>query len=108
MAMTALAVGAALGLAKSQLVDKPAEQRQAMQAAVTQNWSPWTGIKAQPVKYADPFASAMTGAAQGQNLYNNSKPGATGNTWSWPNTSAPDGSSGQMVGVNYDLSQLGK
>ena len=39
-----LLIGAALGLGKSVLVDRPREQRQRQLAAQTALYSPWTGM----------------------------------------------------------------
>lgn len=67
-----LAIGAAMGLAKSELVDRPKEKRQRKLAAETQRLSPWTGLQAGQIQEADPFGSAlsfgMTGASLGQNM----------------------------------------
>ncbi len=64
------AVGMAVaGLAKSELIDRPAAEKQRKLAAKTQELSPWTGMEAAPVKEADPFGSGLqfgaTGAAIG-------------------------------------------
>lgn len=60
-----LAIGAAAGLAKSELVDRPKEKKQRELAAATQRYSPWTGLQAQPIKEADPFGSALGLGAAG-------------------------------------------
>lgn len=74
MALLGLGIAAAAGLAKSQFVDKPKEQKQRALAASTQRYSPWTGLQAQPVQNADPFGSALqygaTGAAIGNGMQN--------------------------------------
>lgn len=74
MALTAMAIAAALGVAKSELVDKPAADKKRKLAAETQRYSPWTGNKAGDVKEADPFGSALqfgaTGAAMGGAMQN--------------------------------------
>lgn len=74
MPFTALAIGAGAGLLKSELVDRPKEQRQRTLAAATQRYSPWTGLKAQPIQEADPMGSALTygstGAQMGVNMQN--------------------------------------
>lgn len=74
MPFTALAVGAALGLVKSEAIDAPKEARDRKLAAATQRYSPWTHLQAQPIKTADPFGSALqygaSGAALGQNIQN--------------------------------------
>lgn len=72
MPFTALAIGAGVGLLKSELVDRPKEQRQRALAAATQRYSPWTGLKANPIQEADPVGSALTygstGAQMGANM----------------------------------------
>lgn len=64
-----LAIGAAMGLAKNELVDKPKEKRQRKLAAETQRLSPWTGLQAGPIQEADAFGNALqygtTGAMMG-------------------------------------------
>lgn len=70
MALTGLAIAAAIGLAKSELVDRPKEQRQRKLAGETQRLSPWTGLQAGQIQEADPIGTAMqfgaTGAMMGQ------------------------------------------
>lgn len=65
---------AGLGVGKSELVDRPKEERQRKLAAEQTRWSPWTGIKPQEVQEADPIGSGMqfgmTGAAMGQGMQN--------------------------------------
>lgn len=63
--LPALLAGAALGLAKNQLVDKPRQKREATLAAQTALYSPWTGMKPNEVQHADAFGSAMQGATSG-------------------------------------------
>ena len=62
---------AGLGLAKSELVDRPREREQRRQAAVIARYSPWTGMSPGGIKTADPLGSAMeaglTGAMLSQN-----------------------------------------
>lgn len=69
---TLAAVGAALGYAKGEMVDRPRENRERRVAAETQRWSPWTGMQAGPIKAADSFGTTlqggMTGAALGQSM----------------------------------------
>ncbi len=50
---------AAAGLLKAETVDKQKEERDRTLAANTQRWAPWTGLKANPIKEADPFGSAL-------------------------------------------------
>lgn len=72
MPFTALAIGAGVGLLKSEMIDRPKEQRQRALAASTQRYSPWTGLKANPIQEADPVGSALTygstGAQMGANM----------------------------------------
>ena len=68
MALTGLAIAAALGLAKSELVDKPAAERSKKLAGATQRLSPWTGLKADKVKEADPFGTALQFGAVGAQM----------------------------------------
>lgn len=71
MALTALAIGAALGLGKSELVDKPAAERARKLAAATQRYNPWTGAQAEKVQEADPVGSTLQGATSGIGLQQN-------------------------------------
>jgi uncharacterized protein YfiM (DUF2279 family) len=64
----AMAAGAALGLAKNALVDKPKEERQRALAAQTALYSPWTGMKPNEVQESDMFGNAMQGATSGAML----------------------------------------
>jgi hypothetical protein len=63
--ITLAAILGATGLAKSELIDRPKEERQRKVAAETLRWSPWTGITPAGIKEADPFGSALQGAAVG-------------------------------------------
>lgn len=45
--------------------DSGKESRDKKLAAETQRYSPWTGLQAQPVHYADPAGSAMQGFGSG-------------------------------------------
>jgi hypothetical protein len=69
--LTLALVGAGVGLAKSELVDRPREAEQRRRAAITARWSPWTGMAPNAIQSADPFGSAietgLTGAVVGQN-----------------------------------------
>ena len=56
---------AAAGLVKSQLVDAPKEERDRALAAETQRYSPWTGLKANPIKESDALGSALQFGATG-------------------------------------------
>lgn len=66
--LTMLAIGSALGLGKSALIDAPREKRQRKLAAATQRYSPWTGLRANPIQEADPFGSALQFGATGASM----------------------------------------
>ena len=66
-----IALLAGAGLAKSELVDRPREERQRQQAAITARWSPWTGMSPNAVQNADPFGSAIQGGLTGAMLSQN-------------------------------------
>ena len=59
---------AGAGLLKSELVDRPREERQRQQAANTMRYSPWTGMAPNAVQEADPFGSAIQGGLTGAML----------------------------------------
>lgn len=63
--LTLAAIGAGVGLAKSELIDRPREQRQRKSAAEIMRWSPWTGLSAGSIKEADPFGAALQGGLAG-------------------------------------------
>jgi hypothetical protein len=63
LTMAALVGGA--GLLKSELLDRPREERQRELAATTARWSPWTGMAPNAIQGADPFGSALEGATAG-------------------------------------------
>ena len=56
---------AGAGLLKSELIDRPREERQRKQAAITTRWSPWTGMAPGAIQEADPFAAALEGGLTG-------------------------------------------
>lgn len=59
------ALMAAIVAAKSELIDRPKEQRQRKMEAAKARWSPWTGIAPDAIKEADPFGSALQGGLTG-------------------------------------------
>lgn len=63
--MTMMALLGALGLGKSELIDRPREQRQRKLAAQTALYSPWTGMSPDKVQEADPFGSTLQGVTAG-------------------------------------------
>lgn len=58
-------IGGGLGVAKHFAVDKPQEERDRHLAAVTQRYSPWTGMQAGPIRQANLFGSVLQGAGAG-------------------------------------------
>ena len=117
MALTGMAIAAALALAKDELIDQPAAQRKRKLAAATAAYSPWTGMK--PEEVNDPnvigdmmlagAGGAATGAAIGKansesNLNNSlaNNPNVSGqqlNT-SAPNTALGGGQMSNQIGQN--------
>ncbi len=69
MPWLALAIGAGVGILKAEAIDRPKEERDRKLAAETQRLSPWTGLKAQPIKEADPLGSALTYGATGAQIW---------------------------------------
>jgi hypothetical protein len=61
------------GLLKSELVDQPREERDRKLAGATQRYSPWTGLKANPIREADPVGTAMQFGTTGLMLGNNAQ-----------------------------------
>lgn len=59
---------AAAGMLKSNLVDRPREKRDRALAAETQRYSPWTGLKANQIREADPFGAALQGGMTGMQM----------------------------------------
>jgi hypothetical protein len=59
---------AGAGLLKSELVDRPREEEQRRQAAITARWSPWTGMTPNAIQTADPIGSAMQAGLTGAML----------------------------------------
>lgn len=81
MALTGLAIAAALALAKDQMVDKPKEARQRKLAGETQRLSPWTKLQAAPIKEHDTMGTMVqygaTGAAMGSEYSKGKAPSST-------------------------------
>lgn len=63
--MNPILIGALLGLGKSVLIDKPAEDRQRELASQTALYSPFTGLKPDVPQATNPLAGASQGAALG-------------------------------------------
>jgi len=67
--------GAIAGLLKSEFADRPKRERQQELAAATTRLSPFTGLKAGPIREVDPLGQAMqfgfSGLATGQSLDQN-------------------------------------
>ncbi len=106
MALTGMALAAALGLLKSEMVDRPKEDRQRKLRAEEQRLSPWSKLGVtQNVQEADPFGSALefgaTGAMMGRGVSNDNMNKAmvaqqmakgannTGGQNPWANVAAP-------------------
>lgn len=70
--LTLSLIMAGAGAAKSELIDKKQAEADRKLAAATQRLSPWTGLKADRVKEADPFGTALqfgaTGAMMGESM----------------------------------------
>lgn len=66
--LTMFAISTGIGLAKSKLIDEPKEAKQRELAAKTQELSPWTGLKANNIKEADPFGTALQYGATGLSM----------------------------------------
>jgi hypothetical protein len=69
----ALSLGSAgLGALKSELIDKPNENKDRIMAAITTRYSPWTGLRAKEVERTNPLGEMLAfgsqGAAMGQNI----------------------------------------
>lgn len=60
-------IGAGVGAAKSELIDRPREERQRKMAAEMAIYSPWTGMDATKMipGETDAFGSALQGATSG-------------------------------------------
>lgn len=58
-------LGAAIGLGKGLLIDKPKEERDKKLAGAIARWSPWTGMQPGKIRRADPFGSALQGGVTG-------------------------------------------
>lgn len=65
MALTGMAVMAALALAKNQLIDQPAADRKRKYEATTAALSPWTGMKSQFVDDPNAIGAVIGGAGAG-------------------------------------------
>lgn len=68
MAMTGLAIAAALALAKDQLVDRPAANRKRKVEAIKEEGSPWTHEKGNAVDDPDTLGTVMQYGTVGANL----------------------------------------
>lgn len=95
-----LAIGAAAGLAKHQLVDKPQYQRQQRAQAELTKYSPWTGMQGKMLTPPSAFGSMLQGATTGA-MFGQMGAGMGG---------AKAGAAGGMqkpVAMNYQGSQWG-
>jgi hypothetical protein len=66
---------AAMTAARS-LADAGKEKRQLQLASATQRYSPWTGLQANPVQYADPLGNAIQGAGAAMSMEQGNKQAA--------------------------------
>lgn len=65
-----LLIGAGIGAAKSELIDRPKEARQRKLKAEEIRMSPWTGMRNfTQVEEADPFGEALQGGALGASMF---------------------------------------
>lgn len=113
MALTGLAIGAAIGLAKNELVDQPAAAKQRELAAQTQRYSPWTGLQAQAPSSPNPFASMLQYGGAGAEMGANVKAADKGSGHPWGSGGYGDqgtmgaGSNPYSVsGFNYNQSPM--
>lgn len=104
-------IGAGAGVVKNEMVDRPAADRARKLAATTQEYSPWTGLKADPVKDPNVFNNALqfgaTGAEMGQNIeaskYMKAHPGAVKLNFN-VGSSLPSQAPNAISGLNYGAS----
>ncbi len=68
MALTGLAIAAAIGLAKDQFIDKPADKKKRKLAAETERNSPWTGQHAGPVNDSNTVGTMMNYGVTGAQI----------------------------------------
>lgn len=68
MALTGLAIAAALALAKDQFIDQPAAKRKRKLAAETERNSPWTGLHAGQVDDPNTIGTMMQFGATGAQM----------------------------------------
>lgn len=68
MALTGLAIAAALALAKDQFIDQPAAKRKRKLAAETERNSPWTGLHAGQVDDPNTIGTMMQFGATGAQI----------------------------------------
>lgn len=107
MALTGLAIAAALALAKDKMVDEPAANRQRKLAASTQRLSPWTGLTAKapqdPNAIGQMLQYGATGAAIGSNI-SGGKPAMGANADPYGTaTSMNPSTTGSMTGDPYSF-----
>lgn len=95
--------GAALGLAKSEFVDRPQAEKQRKLQAEVMRYSPWTHMTPDMnIKEADPFGSAlqggMAGGMMGQNMQSAASADKANNALA--NYYASQGPQPQAMGAN--------
>jgi hypothetical protein len=66
--MDPLMIGAGVGFLKGLTIDRNREKRDRKLAAETQRMSPWTGLRANAIREADPFGSALAFGLTGHQI----------------------------------------
>lgn len=105
--MMPFVIGAGLGMLKSELFDRPKEQRERNLQAATAALSPWTGMKAQPVKEADAMAAALQGGMAAQGAFGGGAGGAAAGPMGMPMAGQPMGAQGADPNDPYGLNSMG-
>jgi len=100
-----IAILAGTGLLKSELVDRPREDRQRRLAAETQRYSPWTGLQAGHIQEADPFGSAIQGGLQGAAFSQNVESNKLNNDLMKAQTSNLQARSPASKGIGMELQE---
>lgn len=100
--MWPMIIGAAIGLAKSEMDKKQAQKLQQAEAVKTE-FSPWTGMKGETVQMPSSIGGAMQGAAMGA-MYQQANQGsaqAPGAAQQTVSVGEPD-----MSAMNYNQSNM--
>lgn len=100
-----MALGAALGAAKSEFSDKPRAQRERKRDAELARWSPWTDLRPQGIHEPDLFGNVLQGGLTGAMMANwADKGGKKGSPWT---DVKPQGDYGLVEGPLTDTQQTG-